>query len=310
MERYSTGPDGPPGQSRPRRVPAWLAAVVALCLGGACILQSAWVERVTGYAWLTDHTHGLVDEALDKNQTAFLLISGVKAGLAVVEASTVGVGVNIQVGDIVQSVYDYVDFIWKMFLYALLLMGLYKLLLSTGMLSMGIPILGVSLCLWGLATILMGGQQGRILRDMSRLLLVVGLSLLYVLPLALITANQVHVRYTAQLKAEKRQQLEAFVQEFDTLKTEFLGLRHQLSITSPAESLTRLKDELVAMINRMVTNVYDVTGALMFYAVLVLFDVLFAPLAVGFLLLRMIGRLADRVLPFGGPVHAPVRSAA
>ncbi|MGD9213490.1 MAG: hypothetical protein PVJ84_01700, partial [Desulfobacteraceae bacterium] len=52
-------------------------------------------------------------DAFDKSLAGFLLLSSIKSGLAVVEGSQVGVGFNLELGDIVQPVYDYVDIAWK-----------------------------------------------------------------------------------------------------------------------------------------------------------------------------------------------------
>ena len=54
-----------------------------------------------------------LDDAFDKSLTGFLLLSSIKSGLAVVEGSQVGIGFNLELGDIVQPVYDYVDIAWK-----------------------------------------------------------------------------------------------------------------------------------------------------------------------------------------------------
>jgi hypothetical protein len=45
--------------------------------------------------------------------SGFLLLSSIKSGLAVVEGSEVGVGFSLELGDVVQPVYDYVDIAWK-----------------------------------------------------------------------------------------------------------------------------------------------------------------------------------------------------
>ena len=54
-----------------------------------------------------------LQDAFDRSLTGFLVLSGIKSGLAVIEGSEVGIGFNLEIGDIVQSVYDYVDIAWK-----------------------------------------------------------------------------------------------------------------------------------------------------------------------------------------------------
>lgn len=54
-----------------------------------------------------------LEASFDKSLKGFLILSGIKSGLAVVEGSEIGVGFNLEIGDAVQSVYDYVDIAWR-----------------------------------------------------------------------------------------------------------------------------------------------------------------------------------------------------
>ena len=54
-----------------------------------------------------------LEDAFDRSLAGFLVLSGIKSGLAVIEGSEVGIGFNLEIGDIVQAVYDYVDVAWK-----------------------------------------------------------------------------------------------------------------------------------------------------------------------------------------------------
>jgi len=61
----------------------------------------------------------------------FGVLTGLKIGLAVIEGSEIGVGVNLQVGDAVQAAYDYVDIAWRTVLYStIILTGIKYLLLA------------------------------------------------------------------------------------------------------------------------------------------------------------------------------------
>ena len=57
--------------------------------------------------------HRYLDESYDRALEGFLVLSAVKSGLAVIEGSEVGIGFSLEVGDLVQSVYDYVNIAWK-----------------------------------------------------------------------------------------------------------------------------------------------------------------------------------------------------
>ena len=66
-----------------------------------------------GLKYLSQTNARYLDEAFNKSLSGFLLLSSIKSGLAVVEGSEVGVGFSLELGDVVQPVYDYVDIAWK-----------------------------------------------------------------------------------------------------------------------------------------------------------------------------------------------------
>ena len=61
-----------------------------------------------------NHLHEQREQALK----GFLLLSALKVGLAVLRSSEVGLILNIRIGDLAVAVYDYVDFGWKVLLFA------------------------------------------------------------------------------------------------------------------------------------------------------------------------------------------------
>ena len=80
-----------------------------------------------------------VEGIYQQQMSTFLLVSTVKTCLAVMEGSTVGfsfvVKGDLQVGDAFQTVYDFVDRIWEMLFYSLLLVTAYKTILETGLMN-------------------------------------------------------------------------------------------------------------------------------------------------------------------------------
>lgn len=86
-----------------------LIGVTALSAAGYTDRALNWIG--TGHLARANNTY--LDDAFDKSLTGFLLLSSIKSGLAVVEGSQVGIGFNLELGDIVQPVYDYVDIAWK-----------------------------------------------------------------------------------------------------------------------------------------------------------------------------------------------------
>ena len=54
-----------------------------------------------------------LDSAIRQSLGTFAVLSGIKVGLAIVEGTEVGVGFGVEIGDAVQSVYDYIDLAWR-----------------------------------------------------------------------------------------------------------------------------------------------------------------------------------------------------
>lgn len=90
----------------------WVLVLIAL----AALAATGQLDRGLGWCGLTPLARandGYLDRAFDRALAGFILLSGIKSGLAVVEGSTVGVGVQVELGDAVQPAYDYVDTAWK-----------------------------------------------------------------------------------------------------------------------------------------------------------------------------------------------------
>ena len=66
-----------------------------------------------GMGLVTEKNRDYLTDAFDRSLVGFLVLSGIKSGLAIIEGSEVGIGFNLEIGDIVQAVYDYVDVAWK-----------------------------------------------------------------------------------------------------------------------------------------------------------------------------------------------------
>lgn len=90
-------------------------AIVLVILGMLCVFANDFVARVTLYEALNRSTGVLIDEALEENQVAFLGLTAVKASMALIEGSSVGLDFELEVGDIIQPAYDYVDFFGRCF---------------------------------------------------------------------------------------------------------------------------------------------------------------------------------------------------
>jgi hypothetical protein len=89
-----------------------LIALAAGTLAAAGGHLDRFIQKI-GMASITDSNQRYLKDSFDRATNRFLVLSAIKSGLAVIEGSEVGIGFNLEVGDIVQSIYDYVDIAWK-----------------------------------------------------------------------------------------------------------------------------------------------------------------------------------------------------
>jgi hypothetical protein len=99
-------------------MPEWLkkALILIILLSALVPVAGGVVDRGLGWCGLSALervNERYLDNAFDSALAGFLILSGVKSGLAIVEGSSVGIGVDVQLGDVVQPVYDYVDIAWR-----------------------------------------------------------------------------------------------------------------------------------------------------------------------------------------------------
>ena len=287
------------------RAGRWGGAV-ALCVAGlSCVFFSDTLGSWMRFDALNAKASELVDASLERNQTTFLVISGIKAGLALIEGSSVGVGVELELGDIVQPVYDYVDFFWRMFLYAFLVLGFYKLLLETGLLHLGIPLLGVGSVL--VAISLLTPNSEKLLRAFGKRCVLAGVLMAFIVPGSLIATQQLSAAYTTELKQKHYENIEAFGAELNAAKADFIALKEKISIWNPSESLIEMRSGLLDVAQSVADTFRLSLFAFMYYGLLLLFDVLLFPLLSAFVLYKVAQLAMNRAFESGPPpVHVHV----
>ena len=158
-----------------------------------------------------------LQEAFDRSLAGFLVLSGIKSGLAVIEGSEVGIGFNLEIGDIVQSVYDYVDIAWKTALAGgavLLITRLSLEAISTidqwFLALLFLVMVGFLLLEWFFAAY---ARLANVFREAMLFLLVLSLTLYYLLPLGITAASFVSRKITAPLIASSQEGFESVHQE-------------------------------------------------------------------------------------------------
>jgi hypothetical protein len=136
----------------------------------------------------------------------FAVLSGIKVGLAVLEGSELGVGFGIEVGDAVQSTYDYVDVAWRTVLSAsAILMGTQFLLHASQLLEPWF--LSVTLVLALLVRLLSrfipkGKRLLRPMRDITIFSSILTVALYLILPLSVWGGSKLSRAITAPVLEE------------------------------------------------------------------------------------------------------------
>lgn len=120
---------------------SWRQYLAMVVLAGLTALAALGVLdqglRASGLGALLAHNTAYLEDAFQRALMGFGTLSALKSGLAVIEGSEVGIGFNLELGDIVQSVYDYVDVAWRTTLLGATILLLTRLLLDV------VPLLGL-----------------------------------------------------------------------------------------------------------------------------------------------------------------------
>ena len=183
-----------------------------------------------GMGLVTDTNRDYLTEAFDRSLVGFLVLSGIKSGLAIIEGSEVGIGFNLEIGDIVQSVYDYVDVAWKTALAggAILLMTRFCLEAVALVDHWFLLLMLLSIAVyWVLAWYLpQMSRFKRLAREGMIFLVVVSLTLYIVLPIAISGASYLSRSITQPL-------IEATQDEFQVINRSFSPQRMHSSLFPP-----------------------------------------------------------------------------
>ena len=264
--------------------------VLALVAGLLALALPSVPEHALGYRALLDAAETRVDASLERNTVTFLSLSGVKAVLASIEGSAVGVGFHLEVGDLIQPAYDYVDFVWRAFLYALGLLGLYKLVMETGILGIGFPILGAGLVLWGAGGLDLGPSAG--LRRWGRRAVMVGLIVVYVVPLSLLLSHWVSERYLVPVQAQTAERIEETREPLRDAADRLRGLRDEISILAPGRSVEAIAREAGAAAEQASEAIWERLQAFLAFVLILLVQLLLLPFLSAFVIYRALSLAA------------------
>jgi hypothetical protein len=107
-----------------------LSVVLLLCFSGVIGI----IYEYTFKYFYVETSRDYLDSSITKSTNIFLSLSAIKAFTAVIEGSEVGVSAfgqfSIQVGDIVQSLYDIIDIMWKVSFIGVVALSIQKIFLE------------------------------------------------------------------------------------------------------------------------------------------------------------------------------------
>ncbi|MBI5897517.1 MAG: hypothetical protein HZB24_16400 [Desulfobacterales bacterium] len=226
-------------------------ALIVLLIAFAALAASGVLDRGLGWCGLdrlARANDGYLDRAFDRALAGFLLLSGIKSGLAIVEGSSVGVGVQVELGDAVQPAYDYVDTAWKAAMAGASIIAMMKLALQ-GLTLVDHWALFAALALWAayfpmLWFVPRVAFAPKILGRAGRFAVTLCVMLYLLLPLTIAGAALLSQRITAPLVESSHDQLKALGQALtpERIQEQFFP---QETETSP--SLFDLKGKIAQM---------------------------------------------------------------
>jgi hypothetical protein len=270
--------------------------LIALAALSAADLLDPDLERA-GMGRLHRFNERYLEDAFQKALTGFVILSGIKSGLAVIEGSEVGVGFNLQVGDVVQPLYDYVDIAWRAAMagggvIAIMRMALKGLRLIDHWVLTGWLIL----LLTGYATgWFFPGQTKRWqpgLRNLTRLGANLTIAVYLLLPLTVTAAAALSTRITAPLIAQSHEELRQFGKTLapDNLVRQFAG---QESETGPGlldlkARLGQVGDGMKTFSAFLTLQTERMAGLILTLLAAYLFDCILFPLFFGLILMTLL----------------------
>ncbi|RJP72598.1 MAG: hypothetical protein C4532_05895 [Candidatus Abyssobacteria bacterium SURF_17] len=283
----------------------YILAILLVVVGSVAIV----FPEMTGYEAINEKALDIVDGALMENVRTFAVVSGIKAGLAVIEGSTMGaVIVTVEIGDLAQPVYDFVDYVWKILVYALLVLSLYKFILEFGLLSFGVRILGVGVLVGAVRILAFSGEGktprshiyqviGEYLPILTRAAILSGLLLAYLAPITVLASHSLERFLTEPVKERESEAIGEFQSQFDRLKDEFLSVREDISLSHPKESSDQIRARM-RLIGRVLLNSLNSSiHAFLYYLVILFVEIIVFPLMTAFILYKFTQFAMNRFLP-------------
>jgi hypothetical protein len=249
-----------------------------------------------GLSRLGHSNDGYLERAFAKSVSGFLILSGIKSGLAVVEGSSVGVGFSLEVGDVVQPIYDAVDIAWRaamagggvivfmqMTLKAVRIIDHWALAAWLGLAAVALA------ARWGLPD--RRGLSTR-LDGMTRIGAAIAIACYLILPLTITAATALSARITAPVVDEAQEELKRFGHEIspDNLSRRFFNQENDggAGLFDLKNRLSQVGDGLKTLSSFLSLQSERITGLLFKLITAYVFDCILFPLLFGLVLTAMV----------------------
>lgn len=277
-------------------------ALTAVLVGALVLASTGLMDRGLNWSGLRHLEHvndRYLDQAFAKALAGFLVLSGIKSGLAIVEGSSIGVGFNLELGDVVQPIYDYVDIAWRAALAGGSIIAAMQLALGGVALvdQWALALLLIVLIAWNLSEWLMPPRRRlhRMLREASRFSAMLCLVLYLLLPLAVTGAAVVSRHITGPLIEASHEQFQelGLALEPGNLHREFFAQEAEdevedLSILDLKGNITRFSQGTKALIAFMKARTEHIAEMTIKLIAAYLFDCIIFPLFFGLILMTMV----------------------
>jgi hypothetical protein len=276
-----------------RKIALILVLIAAAVMAAAGILDRGmgWV----GLDRLARANDGYLDRAFDRAMAGFLLLSGIKSGLAIVEGSSVGVGVHVELGDAVQPAYDYVDTAWKAAMAGASIIALMKLALQgLALIDHWVLFAALILALAHFLTLWFfprGASLHKSSGRASRFAVTLCVMLYLLLPLTIFGAALLSQRITVPLVESSHEQLKDLGKTLspERIQAQFFPLETETdSLFDLKEKITRMGQGIKTLLAYLQLETERVAALTIRLMAAYLFDCILFPLIFGLVLMTMI----------------------
>ena len=209
------------------------------------ILLAVFTALLVTYLLIKSPSLDLTKFTLERQSKSFLLVSTLKSSLGMIEGSDVGIGFRLEVGDIVQSTYDLVDFTWKMLLYGILLITFSKIFYESDLVNIGIFILAAGFFL-RIFSLFYEDNKDKI-TSVGSGLIVAGLIVSFYIPVSTIVSFRACEYFVDHIERDMDTQMEEVLEDWEAFK-EQLSLRE---LTTSIQSAAIFTKELFLKLTRI-----------------------------------------------------------